>query len=520
MADGDHPTNIYDHQDFVICGAGPAGLLAAIMLAQQKQLDEDNNKKKRMIHVYDRLAPPYSPDDEQIWGQTEKFYLIGLGGRGQMALRKFGVWDSVKRRCVGVLGRKDWTPQSPEGVERIFQADEKLVVTQVLPRDKLVGVLYEHISENYNDRIVFHFGAELTPLDFAHGTEGNEVLLQIAQCSVDVAGLNFSRAKQASYEAPETLCDPEDEEEAMLTIISTDLLIAADGTVRTIANAMERLDRETGQQPPFRVIRYPDDNQRIYKTVPFRIPDNWRPDLNYSVRSEGSRVIFEALPANTRGDYAGVMLLKADDPMAVSKDPLELRHFLDDYLPQFSPLIDDTTVATVAANPVSYLPGFRYVGPRLHQGNRCVLLGDCAHTVKPYFGLGANSALQDVSILADILQAKEYDLTAAVHTYSRQQAPEAADLVRISRDLDRPGLPGLATFIAPLILDAIFHKAAPSVFSSNTITMLQREAYTFEEVGRIKRRDRINQLMILGTGVYGSVWVLQQAIGVLQQALS
>mmetsp|Transcript_18784 Transcript_18784/g.37707 ORF Transcript_18784/g.37707 Transcript_18784/m.37707 type:complete len:556 (+) Transcript_18784:86-1753(+) len=514
-ADGDRHTSIDAHHDFVICGAGPAGLLTAIMLAQQERLDD---KKKKMIHVYDRLAPPFSPDDEQIWGQTEKFYLIGLGGRGQMALRRFGVWDSVERRCVGVLGRKDWTPQSREGVERIFQADEKLVVTQVLPRDKLVGVLYEHILDHYNDRIVFHFGAELSPLDFAHGAEGNQVLLRIAQCSADVANLTFSQVKQASYEAPEVLCDVDDEE-AITTTVSTDMLIAADGTVRTIANAMERLDQETGHQPPFRVVRYPDDNQRIYKTIPFRIPDSWRRDLNYSVRSVGSRVIFEALPANTRGDYAGVMLLKVDDPMAISQDPVEFRQFLDEYLPQFSPLIDDNTVATVAAKPVSYLPGFRYVGPRLHQGNRCVMLGDCAHTVKPYFGLGANSALQDVSILADMFQATDYDLTKAVHSYSQQQAYEAADLVRISRELDRPGTLGLLTFVAPLILDAIFHKAAPAVFSPNTITMLQREAYTFEQVGRIKRRDRVGQLMILGTGAYGSFWGLQQVVGALQQAL-
>jgi kynurenine 3-monooxygenase len=52
----------------------------------------------------------------------------------------------------------------------------------------------------------------------------------------------------------------------------------------------------------------------------------------------------------------------------------------------------------------TYLPGFRYAGPRLHQGKRCVILGDSAPTVKPYFGLGANSALEDVKILGEALQ--------------------------------------------------------------------------------------------------------------------
>ena len=504
------------HNDVVICGAGPAGLLAAIMLAQELPA--------AIVHVYDRLAPPPCPDDATVWQHTDRYYLIGLGGRGQMALRRFGVWDAVSARCVAVRGRRDWTPQSAaDGALRIFDADEKLVVTQVLPRDKLVGVLYEHIGEHYSHRIVLHYGTEVTPLDFEYGAvNGQQVLLQIATCPAAVANLNFSQVKQASYESPDVLCRVDDEATNTVTV-STDLLLAADGTVRTMANAMERLDQRAGVEPAFHVTRYADDNQRIYKTIPFRLPsdDAWRADLNYSVRSaDDSRVIFEALPANTRGEYAGVMLLKADDPIADTQNATELRQFLNTYLPQFSPLIDDATVASVAAKPVSYLPGFRHVGPRLHQGHRTVLLGDCAHTVKPYFGLGANSALQDVSILADVLQATEYDLTAAVLRYSAQQAPEAAALVRISRDLDRPGMAGIVTFIAPLILDAIFHKAAPAVFSPNTITLLQREAYTFQQVGRIKRRDRIGQLAILGTGIWGTVWLLQQVIGALQRSLS
>ena len=56
-------------------------------------------------------------------------------------------------------------------------------------------------------------------------------------------------------------------------------------------------------------------------------------------------------------------------------------------------------MAAVAAKPPSNLPSFRYVGPRLHRGASTVLLGDAIHTVKPYFGLGANSALEDVIVL-------------------------------------------------------------------------------------------------------------------------
>lgn len=256
---------------------------------------------------------------------------------------------------------------------------------------------------------------------------------------------------------------------------------------------------------PFQVVRYPDDNQRIYKTVPMKIPSDWRPDLNYSARTAEGRINFDALPANTKGDFCGVLLLKKGDPMAqANTDPAALRELLDEALPQFSALLDDETIAAVAQKPVSYLPGFRYVGPRLHEGNSCVILGDCAHTVKPYFGLGANSALEDVEELEEYLQANPDSLGQAIREFSQHRAPESKTLVRISRDLDRPGALGFLVFILPIILDSMFGKFFPKLFQPNIITMLQKDGYTFQQVARRKRLDRLVQFLVLAAGVTGS----------------
>ena len=73
--------------DAVVVGGGPAGLLSAIMLAR------DFGKR---VKVYERLSPPPDPTDGTVWGDVAKFYLIGLGERGQAALREFGVWDDVE----------------------------------------------------------------------------------------------------------------------------------------------------------------------------------------------------------------------------------------------------------------------------------------------------------------------------------------------------------------------------------------------------------------------------------------
>ena len=70
--------------------------------------------------------------------------------------------------------------------------------------------------------------------------------------------------------------------------------------------------------------------------------------------------------------------------------------------------------------------------------------------------------------------------------------------MRISRSFDRPGALGLATFVLPLVLDGIFHKACPAIFGPNTIAMLQRDGISFRGVAWRKRRDRLNQAIPLG----------------------
>lgn len=60
-------------------------------------------------------------------------------------------------------------------MERIFS--DRPVTTQVLPRDKLVGVLYKHMLDNYSDQVEMNYGFEVMPVDFAAG-DGTEVVVR------------------------------------------------------------------------------------------------------------------------------------------------------------------------------------------------------------------------------------------------------------------------------------------------------------------------------------------------------
>jgi len=352
------------------------------------------------------------------------------------------------------------------------------------------------------------YGFEVTPLDFAANND-TAVSIRISQCSKPVARDNPTSINTGITDDTAITCDIDNS-----FMLTTRLLIGADGTARTIANSMEEIDtkvrgmmnpiRRLFAEKPFRVKRYIDDNQRVYKTIPLKLPSSWRGDLNYSARTKDGRVNFDALPADANGNYCGVLLLRKSDSQAKAyADPDELRKLLDHALPQFSKLLDDEAVSTIAMKPPSFLPSFRYAGPRLYQGGYTVLLGDSIHTVKPYFGLGANSALEDVQVLDEALNETSC-IPEAVKVYSRKRAPESEALVKISRELDRPGLLGVFTFIIPLIMDSIFHKSAPKIFAPNIISMLQKQGINFQGVRRRKQIDRLLQLGLLSTGFYAS----------------
>jgi len=427
-----------------IIGGGPAGLCTAIALAQQG---------KKVI-LFDKQPTPLDPNDSEIWGDTAKFYLIGLGARGQKALDQFGVWEGqngVKSYCQEVIGRKDWSPQGgEEGVERIFT--DRPYKTMVLPREKLVGVLYKHITTNFSeDQIELKFGVD--------------------------AAVDLEQEQEQEQEST-ILCNGEK--------FNASFVVASDGAARDVAKSIS-----SSRKSAMRVVKYKDDNKRIYKTLPIKFPkESWRGDINYSSRTADGRVNFDALPANSNNEYCGILLLKEDDPLSgPDTSPFELRELLDKSLPQFSPLVDDATVAAVAKKDVSNLPSFRYVKNSLSWRN-IVVLGDAAHCVKPYFGLGANSALEDVTFLSAIMENNRLSPNEMASEFSRQRAGEAKALVQISRELDRPGALGFFSFVLPLILDGLFHNVMPRIIMPNVIAMLQRTDYDFRGVRRRKRQDR------------------------------
>lgn len=107
------------------------------------------------------------------------------------------------------------------------------------------------------------------------------------------------------------------------------------------------------------------------------------------------------------------------------------------------------------------------------------------------------------------------DLAAALPLYSRLRAPEARNLVELSRGFDRTGVAGFFGFILPLVVDSVFHGALPSVFAPNTIAFMQKEGLTFRSIRRRKTLDRVLQAAVVGAAGVAAFAALRAVDGAL-----
>mmetsp|Transcript_3062 Transcript_3062/g.7356 ORF Transcript_3062/g.7356 Transcript_3062/m.7356 type:complete len:155 (+) Transcript_3062:954-1418(+) len=146
-----------------------------------------------------------------------------------------------------------------------------------------------------------------------------------------------------------------------------------------------------------------------------------------------------------------------------------------------------------------------------------VLLGDAIHTVKPFFGLGVNSAFEDIVVLSKCLDEGKGDMSRACSQFSRVRGPEAVALVELSRGWDMKGFRGAMKFVIPIILDATFGKIFPFLFRPNTLSWIQNPDRSFTQVRRRKRWDNTVQVSMLMTALFTALFAVKTLLVFLFQ---
>eukprot|EP00892_Ulva_mutabilis_P005378 jgi/Ulvmu1/3211/UM015_0252.1 len=464
----------------VIVGGGPCGLAAAMALSQMGWRD---------IEVWDKLAHP-RPSDDGLWGTGDRSYNIGITDKGTQALRELGVYDRVLKCCAPIMYRQEWNPQSPEG-KRTSEVDGRKDPTQVIQRDRLVACMLEHVEEEYVGKVRVRHS------------------IQVQQLAVQPGGKVSLKWSQTADHTGHSGTEPEG-------VVQAEFLVGADGASSVVRKLLE--EQGIGRVHSVK-LEEKRQNTRVYKTIMIPVQDTKYsgPDgsgvCTLAERSSGGRV-FESLPTK-EGNQIGLMLFKIDDEEVLSiSNEEEAADLLKREFPNLYPLIPRSEIKAFAERPHGKLPTFQYVWPDLHFSNNVVLAGDAIHTMKPYFGLGVNSALDDVMWLSQCLQLHTDDRAAALQLYSKERSLDAQAVVVESHKADQ----GFWKFIFPIIMDSIFNKLFPFAFRPSMFKLMNQGGLRFSEVRRRKRLDRTIQFSMIGVFlalVCTAVWKLFNVLKVV-----
>ena len=155
----------------------------------------------------------------------------------------------------------------------------------------------------------------------------------------------------------------------------------------------------------------------------------------------------EVLPTK-EGKGVGVALFKPGNIAIEECDTADkVKSMVKDNFPQFQDVIPEKAFAEFANQRVQRLPIFQYAANSL-VGPQTALVGDSIHTVKPYFGLGVNSAFEDIGVLRDSLQTLQTSLgtlDSSLERYSESHKHNAKAMVQMSRTFDQ----GFLKFVLP-----------------------------------------------------------------------
>ncbi|KAJ8103883.1 hypothetical protein POJ06DRAFT_264716 [Lipomyces tetrasporus] len=352
-----------DAKTVAIVGAGPVGSLAALYFA-----NEGWN-----VSLYDRRNDPRLEKVQGSTSSTGKSINLALSHRGIEGLKgaSMKLSDMVTSNVVPVYGRMI---HDTKGRQESQPYDVHGQHINAVDRGWLNVVLLDEIDERPN-----------VELKFGH---------RLLRCDFD--------AKRVKFITKDGEVD-----------VNADLVVGADGAHSAVRNQLMRAARVDFEQKYI-------DALWCEISIPARVTEHGREEypLDPNHLHIWPRKTFMLMSLANIGDdksFTGTLFMPQSNFDDITY-PQDLLDFFRTHFPDVIPLIgEEYLVQQFFSNPKGSLVSIKCTP--YHYLDRCVLIGDAAHAMVPFYGQGMNCGFEDVQQLFMHLKANN-TVYSGLETYT------------------------------------------------------------------------------------------------------
>ncbi len=287
-----------------------------------------------------------------------------------------------------------------------------------------------------------------------------------------------------------------------------------------------RVDAVFGTDGAYSAVRARMQRLRNYDYAQDHLEHGYK-ELHIPAVTSGDRLRVDALHIWPRGDHMMIALANPDGSFTCTLFWPYLGHIgfesidtAEEVERVFATVFADavphmpTLVADYLANPVGSLVTV-HCEPWNH--HRVVILGDAAHAVVPFYGQGANAALEDVTILCEEIDASPDDWNGALARFASTRRPDTDALAQLALDnfVEMRDHVGSRWFLAVKTAERWLHRWWPDrVVPLYEMVTFSRLPYS-QAVERSERQDRLLARIVLVAAAAVALVVIALAVAIL-----
>ena len=444
-------------EKLLVIGAGLCGSMLAMRLADLGY----------QVEVHERRA-----DMRRMDVDSGRSINLALSDRGLRALRMIGMEEEIQKICIPMHGRLIHPVQGENYLSK-YSGREGEYINSVSRRDLNEALINK--ADEY-DNLHLYFNSKCVQVDLENG--------------------------RASFEM---------EEGKGLINVEADIIIGADGAGSSLRRSMKEnadaLSFENSEEflsHGYKELEIPPGPNGTY-----RIEKN-----ALHIWPRGSHMLI-ALP-NLDGSFTVTLFLSyKDDPGFDDLDTDEkILNYFQSYYPDVIPHMPDL-LEDYKDNPTGRLGTVKCFPWQAYE--KCLLIGDAAHAIVPFYGQGMNAAFEDVFMLDKIIQVHQGDWPAILKTYqeTRKVDTDAIADLAIDNFHEMQNKTADPVFVKKRKLEMRLEKEMSNYHSKYSLVTFNENIPYAEAMRRGRRQDEL--LMGICEQVEEEGWSLERVMEYLEE---